>query len=265
LEYDLSWHPNGRHLREEKIGKLNALALAVRHARGSAIVIVDDDNVLENVYLAEAAAILKNDPALGAFGGRICGEFEWPVPDCIRPFLRCLAINDQRCTEVRTTRSKNEEDAIPAGAGLVVRTALANSYMDHCRGYRVSLGSGAGGDLLAGSEDTDMVFDIIDQGYYAGQFPQLKATHIIPGARLTLRYTARLRRHRARSEATVFFRHGLWTPHIWQCSLAYPLFFAVKSFSFQDAGKWWVELNAKIGHWLAARDYFGKTRLWMPR
>ena len=81
--YDISWHPHGRHVREEKLGLSFARRRGVLEARGEAIAFVDDDNVLDENYLEIAASIMA-DKSIGALGGGGYPIFEEgfvPPPD----------------------------------------------------------------------------------------------------------------------------------------------------------------------------------------
>src|ERR1700722_2249773 len=49
--FDLSWHPNARHVREEKTGLTPARLRGIAEANGELLVFVDDDNVLRSDYL----------------------------------------------------------------------------------------------------------------------------------------------------------------------------------------------------------------------
>ena len=89
---DLRWHPNGRHLSETKIGKTNALLLAIREAKAELLLTVDDDNILEPDYLEGCLKIASEFPKLGAWGGQIIGEFEVPPPAWAAPHLHNLAL-----------------------------------------------------------------------------------------------------------------------------------------------------------------------------
>lgn len=73
---DLSWHPNARIVREEKLGLTFARLRGFAEARGELILMVDDDNVIAPDYLETAVRIAEERPGLGAFGGKCLPEFE---------------------------------------------------------------------------------------------------------------------------------------------------------------------------------------------
>ena len=72
--FDLSWHPNARHLREEKTGLTHARLCGIAEAKAGLLVFVDDDNVLRADYLQAALKISKEWPQLGA---RACGGWSF--------------------------------------------------------------------------------------------------------------------------------------------------------------------------------------------
>lgn len=75
---DLSWHSNARPIREEKLGLTHARLRGIREARGSILVFVDDDNVLDADYLEQVVHVSDEWPRLGAWGGQTRPRFEVP-------------------------------------------------------------------------------------------------------------------------------------------------------------------------------------------
>src|ERR1700757_663405 len=65
---DISWHPRGRHIRENELGLTAARLRGIRESSSELLVFVDDDNVLAPDFLAQAAAISARCPVLGVFG-----------------------------------------------------------------------------------------------------------------------------------------------------------------------------------------------------
>ena len=52
-KWDVSWHPNGRIIREKKLGLTYARLRGIREAKGAIFIFVDDDNLLDKEYLKE--------------------------------------------------------------------------------------------------------------------------------------------------------------------------------------------------------------------
>ena len=95
-QWDLSWHPNGRHFLETELGLSAARERGICESCGSVLVFVDDDNVLDPNYLSTARSIGIEWPKLGAWGsGATIPEFELePAKKSVKAFLPCLALRD---------------------------------------------------------------------------------------------------------------------------------------------------------------------------
>src|SRR5271169_2282557 len=127
-KWDLSWHPNARHIREEELGLTPARLRGIKESKGGLLVFVDDDNVLEVNYLEKALDIADGQPFMGIWSGSIRGEFETEPSPWMRPYLKSLAIREVSrdiCANYATAI-----DAEPYGAGLCVRRNLAQDYMN---------------------------------------------------------------------------------------------------------------------------------------
>ena len=55
--WDISWHPQGRHVLEEKVGLTFARLCGIEESQASLLVIVDDDNILAPDFLERAIAL----------------------------------------------------------------------------------------------------------------------------------------------------------------------------------------------------------------
>src|SRR3954468_24414259 len=83
--WDISWHPTGRHVLERELGLTPARRRGIQEASADLIIFVDDDNVLDETYLAEAIKIKQEWPSLGVWGsGFIRGDFEAELPESLR-------------------------------------------------------------------------------------------------------------------------------------------------------------------------------------
>ena len=83
--WDISWHPIARHILESELGLSYARRRGIQEASADLIIFVDDDNVLDEKYLAEAIKIKQEWPSLGAWGsGSIRGDFEVEPPESLR-------------------------------------------------------------------------------------------------------------------------------------------------------------------------------------
>lgn len=186
---DLSWHPHSRHLLEPKPGKLNAWLLGMRESRADILIFVDDDNVLAPDYLEQAVAVGEQKPFLGAWGGSVIPEYEAPLPDWVGDQVWRLTV-----IEVKTDIWSNLRDEFhtkPVGAGLCVRRAVADRYLQRCGQNQNSRALDRSGTGLGGYGDMDLCQCAIDIGLGTGRFKGLTLTHLIPASRLTLDYFVR--------------------------------------------------------------------------
>src|SRR3954447_15261826 len=86
--WDISWHHSARHISERELGLTWARRRGIQEASADLIIFVDDDNVLDEEYLAEAVKIGQDWPSLGVWGsGSIRGDFEVEPPERFRSWL----------------------------------------------------------------------------------------------------------------------------------------------------------------------------------
>lgn len=92
--WDLSWHPRGRHVREDQLGLTAARLCGIKDSTGELLVFVDDDNVLNPDYLSNALEISLSKTCVGAFGGNVVGEFEAAPPSWVNIMFSVFAVVD---------------------------------------------------------------------------------------------------------------------------------------------------------------------------
>jgi glycosyltransferase involved in cell wall biosynthesis len=201
--WDLSWHPQGRIIREDETGLTPARLRGIRESSGEILVFVDDDNVLAADYLANAVKLAATWPMLGAFGASISGEFEVPPPDWITPYLECLAIReldrDYWCN------LGGLSSALPCGAGLCVRRRVASDYLRKALANPFRKMLDRSGVQLNSGGDSDFAQCAVDVGLGTGRFTALRLVHLIPESRLTADYIIRLYAGLAASEVMLSF------------------------------------------------------------
>jgi glycosyltransferase involved in cell wall biosynthesis len=184
--FDLSWHPQGRIVVEEKLGLTYARWAGFAASRGDVILYVDDDNILAPDYIEQTLRIAADYPFLGAWGGQILIEFEAPPSPEEQPFTRWQLHHE--VSEIRWANYAEGYANIPSGAGLVVRRQVLDLYMEKLARdpLRQKLGrSGAHGGCR---EDTDIVLTSFELGLGMGEFPSLILRHLTPRRRLTRDY-----------------------------------------------------------------------------
>ncbi|MBS3026834.1 MAG: glycosyltransferase [Dolichospermum sp. DET50] len=194
-EIDLSWHPQSRHIREEKLGLTSARLRGIQEAGAETLVFVDDDNVLDLDYLEVTLQISKDYSFIGAWGGQIRGEFEVTPPEWTEPYWKYLAI--RKFDQNKWSNLLNQHDTTPCGAGMCVRKIVAEKYAnltqnDSRRLYLDRQGLDHKAQILLSCGDTDLAFTACDIGLGTGQFTDLKMTHIMPARRLEKEYLVKL-------------------------------------------------------------------------
>jgi glycosyltransferase involved in cell wall biosynthesis len=188
---DLTWHPSARVVSEPELGLTAARLRGIAEARGDVLVWVDDDNLLALDYLAIVTELASAWPQLGAWG---CGHFEpeWETPPApeLAPFLAYLAVH--RAPRDRWSNRLFDYEATPAGAGLCVRSTVANAYAHHVQSDPRRKLLGRTGTHLNACEDFDLSFCAIDAGFGTGVFTRLRLIHLMPSSRVQPAYLERL-------------------------------------------------------------------------
>lgn len=179
-----------RTVVEPVVGLAAARIRGIREARGELLVFVDDDNVLDADYLAEAVAIAETRPDLGAFGGRTSPDFEGDPPAWLRPFYSHLALVE--CDRDAWSSKTYPNDVLPCGAGMCVRRSLTLAWANDVAADPRRLALGRTGATPLGAEDADLALSCIDRGHATGRFTALHLTHVIPARRLEFDYQVRL-------------------------------------------------------------------------
>jgi hypothetical protein len=187
-QHDLSWHPNGRHIREDKLGVAYARLRGIQESTAELMVFVDDDAVLAPNYLEQALIVGTEWPFVGAWGGNCLPEFETTLPPWIPENIWRLTI-----LRVKEDVWSNLRDftTFPAGAGLCCRRQVGEHYVKRWHTNPESAELDRKGTGLAGYGDMDLCQCAIDIGLGTGQSTRLTLTHLIRASRLTVDYLIR--------------------------------------------------------------------------
>jgi len=189
-DWHISWHPTPRHIVESEIGVAAARQRGIREARSDLIVFVDDDNVLDKTYLTQAIGIGRDWPLLGAWGsGSIQADFEVKPSESVVEFLHYLALRETASPQWSNVASCVR--AMPWGAGLCVRKAVALAYCQSYERSSIHITGRVGNATLSG-EDREIALVCGTQGSGFGIFPDLKITHLIPRHRVSEDYMVRV-------------------------------------------------------------------------
>lgn len=189
--WDLSWHPDGRHVREEELGLTLARLRGFKESRGELFVFVDDDNVLAENYLEQALRIAYEWPMLGTWGGSITPAFEIPPPVWIKRYLGWLSVRE--VAEDKWFNLKDQYGTMPYGAGMCVRRTVVVEYMRRIASDPLrSVMDRRGIELLTAGSDIHLTITACEVGFGTGLFKSLKMEHLISANRLTEDHVVRL-------------------------------------------------------------------------
>ena len=189
--WDISWHPFGRHVREDQAGLTQARLRGIKESCGELIVFIDDDNILAPDFLDQARTIQPLHPNLGVFGsGVLTPEFEVPPPPELIARLSLLALRSVR--RVLWSNNIADFDCLPWGAGLCVKRPIANVYQDLVARLKANALLDRRGERLFSGGDDLFSWASIGAGQGFGIFPNLRVTHLIPATRLNRQYYLRL-------------------------------------------------------------------------
>ena len=198
--WDLSWHPNAYHIREDELGLTPARLRGIAEATGGLLVFIDDDNILAPNYLERAADIPKSYSHIGVFGAGILEpEFEEEPEPTVRPWLALLALRS--VSQPKWTNNVSDYFCAPHGAGLCVPRRFAAPYAQLVRELRISkVLDRCGENLFCGGDDLFSWLSVgSDTGF--GIFPELQITHLISKGRVQHDYIVRLVRAHSFSHA----------------------------------------------------------------
>ena len=198
LAPDLTWHPNARIIREDRVGLTLARLCGFRAAEGELFVLVDDDNVLAPDYLALALDLAVKWPLLGAWGGQCTGRFEREPEPWTRKYWHLLGIREFPRDLWSNVLGINQP--VPIGAGMCVRRAVAERYMELLDRNPKRATLDRASDRLMSCGDTDLALTSCDLRLGTGLFTDLRLTHLMPARRLEEDYLRELARGIAYSD-----------------------------------------------------------------
>jgi glycosyltransferase involved in cell wall biosynthesis len=244
-EWDLSWHPHSRHIREDELGLTPARLRGIKESSGDLLVFVDDDNVLAPDFLEQAAAVPENYPHLGVFGaGVLEPEFETPPPRAVVPWVPMLAL--RTVNTAVWSNNPNDHSCIPYGAGICVTQRVASAFQRLVGAMNVSGVVGRRGGHLFCGEDELFSWAASMSGEGFGVLPELRVTHLIVGERLNRRYIVRLVHDHALSHGVIrYLLTGVKPERVELFQHARGLLHVVRNGTFSAQCRW-AELRGRV-------------------
>jgi glycosyltransferase involved in cell wall biosynthesis len=97
--WDITWHPNARHVLKGDLGLAQAHQRGVREATADLLLIMQDDNILDPNYLSEAERISHEWPRLDLWGsGATSLVYEVEPPEHLKEFASILGFRNTEVT-----------------------------------------------------------------------------------------------------------------------------------------------------------------------
>jgi glycosyltransferase involved in cell wall biosynthesis len=186
-----------RIIKETKLGLTLARLRGIKASRGNLIIFVDDDNILEKTYLKKAIEIAKGKKRWGVWSGSARGKY-FILPN---PFWRKL----ERYLCVREIKKEQESktlfdwEAMPHGAGMVVRRKVARLYARFCEKNPLRRNMDRTGSHLISGGDNDIALCGYKAGFQYAVTPKMSLLHLIPKERIQPGYFLRIIRGSAYS------------------------------------------------------------------
>jgi glycosyltransferase involved in cell wall biosynthesis len=224
-EIDLSWHPQARVIREEKLGLTSARLRGIKEAGTELLIFVDDDNVLDLSYLENALNIGQSYPMFGAWGGQCFPSFDLEPPVWTQEFWEYLGI---RRFDLDRWSNLPQWETTPIGAGLCVRKSVADTYTHSLQNDPRRTNLDRKGNILLSCGDMDFAYTACDMGLGIGIFTALKLTHLMPPNRLEESYLLKMVEQSVYSRVMLYFLRGNETKQLsWKERLKLVLPFSI--------------------------------------
>jgi len=183
---------------EQKPGLSHARRKGLETVAYSIVVFVDDDNLLDAMYLSRAFTLMKTHPELGMAGGEGVAISSVDIPSWFKEHQAAYAVGPQAdragyLPELRTYLY---------GAGVVIRKEAWDRIQE--RGFRFLL-SGRKGKSLSSGEDSEMTSAFKMAGYKLWYDPDMRFEHIIAPPRLEWHHLLKLAREFGKSAVVLNF------------------------------------------------------------
>lgn len=174
-------------LNENQVGKFYAIQQATKKARYEYFIICDDDNWLDEDYIVNAYAIMKDRHDIGALGSFTEAVFEdesIKLPEWYAKNYPMLAIGSQG-------ESGDVSERLQLwGAGLVARTEIYRKLYQKYTSFFITPGNWQGN---FSAEDTEYCLRLLLKGYKLYYSDSLRLKHFVTADRLEEKYYDKLK------------------------------------------------------------------------
>ncbi len=199
-----------RLVHEPNPGLLFARRRGILEATGAVTVLLDDDMILDPLWLRQCLDFFSTHLRAGLVGGMIQAELESSPPAGWEGVQWMYGIRGPFAEDDMLLNASGDPLAHPWGGGTAVRTALAQELYLSEKFVLV----GRTGTRLNSGEDIEFAWYALRRGVEFWFTPRLRAVHILPARRLTEAYMRRLRRGVAAScvQMETLRHHGVYPP-----------------------------------------------------
>jgi len=170
-----------RIIKEKKQGLIHARIAGIMNANYDYLVFCDDDNLLKESYLKNAAQILTKNSDIGAIGGQVNLKTDLNLlPPWFYSYSNAYAVGSQSLHSGDVSRR-----GYLWGAGIVIKKSLLKVPIK--KGISFAL-SGRDGNKLTSGDDSEMCKWILISGHKLFYSSNLELTHVIPSERINETY-----------------------------------------------------------------------------
>jgi glycosyltransferase involved in cell wall biosynthesis len=169
---------NGKLIAENTPGLIFARIAGVKEAIYSYILFCDDDNWLEENYLALAATRLVENVKIGALGGMGIPVFEGEKPNWFDQYAHSFAVGAQ---DWHLGKSPNTLGYL-YGAGVIFKKEILENIFDS--GIQLAL-TGRKKDQLVSGDDVELCYLVQLKGFELAYEDQMRFSHWMPKSRLS--------------------------------------------------------------------------------
>ncbi|MBD2712112.1 hormogonium polysaccharide biosynthesis glycosyltransferase HpsE [Limnospira platensis] len=170
-----------RYVLETQQGAAFARKRSVSESQAELIGFLDDDNIPELNWVAEAVRFSQENPKAGAYGSQIHAIFEVEPPpnfNRIKPFLAITELG-------KNPRLYNaRKNLLPPSAGLVIRREVWSEFVPE----QCILSGRVEGSMLTGEDLEALSYIQRKSDWEIWYNPQMQVDHKIPRKRLDIEY-----------------------------------------------------------------------------
>lgn len=165
---------------EPRQGLAFARQLGIQTSKGVFVGFLDDDNFPSSNWVLESFKFGKNNPLVGAYGGKVVADFEVAPTQNLKQLEGFLALRERGS---KPNKYQPEILSLPTGAGLVVRKQAWCENVPE----QLKLIGRVHGSMLGG-EDWEALLHIHKAGWEIWYNPAMQIEHKIPKYRLEKEY-----------------------------------------------------------------------------